>query len=256
MTSPGVAGVGIAAERRGDLVAYGFAAPNPDGRAWTLELADGSGDYGGVLSRMLGLLEAGGMTEAVLWVHARHLEPPPDLVTPDRNLHLMATDLPVKGRPRPAEGVRIRGFEVAADREALLELNNRVFAGHPEQGGWTAQDLDDRLRLPWFDPRGVRTAWIDGRLAAFNWTKVHPDPAPGGAVVGEIYVIGVDSSYRGKGLGLTIALDGLRYLSGVRGATRAILYVDSSNRQAGDLYRRLGFATEHVDRAYRWVSGT
>ena len=90
-------------------------------------------------------------------------------------------------------------------------------------------------------------------MAAFNWTKVHEEPAPDGGAVGEIYSIGVDPRYRRKGLGRAVALDGFRYLAERRHATRAILYVDSSNEAAVRLYRSLGFVTEHVDRAYRWV---
>ena len=254
MAAAGRRGIGAAAEQDGELTAYGFAAPNPDGRAWTLELAAAREVYVWFLERVLDRLADEGAGEAVLWVHAPDLEIPADLVMPERELLRMTAPLPVEdGRP-PPEGVVMRGFHAGRDETALLDLNNRVFAGHPEQGGWSRRDLDERIALPWFDPAGVRTAWIGGRMAAFNWTKVHEVPAPGCRPVGEIYAIGVDPPHRGRGLGRAAALDGLRYLADRRGATRAVLYVDSSNTQAVGLYRSLGFVTEHVDRAYRWTA--
>ena len=255
MTEPGHEGIGVAAERKGELVAYGFAAPNPDGRVWTLELADASSAYGWFLGQVLDRLAVDGVEEAVLWLHTSVVEAPSNLVSRERDLHRMASDLPVEDDRAPPAGVVIRGLDVDRDGAALIELNNRAFAGHPEQGGWTTRDLDRRLAMSWFDPCGVRTAWIGGRMAAFNWTKVHRDPAPDGGAVGEIYSIGVDPSHQGRGLGRAIALDGFRYLAVRRSVTRAILYVDSSNTAAMRLYRSLGFVTEHVDRAYRWVGG-
>ena len=71
--------------------------------------------------------------------------------------------------------------------------------------------------------------------------------------MGEIYAIAVSPSLQGLGLGRVVAVDGLRYLAECRGATKAILYVDSSNVAAVALYHSLGFVTEHTDRAYRWV---
>ena len=84
--------------------------------------------------------------------------------------------------------------------------------------------------------------------------KVHDTPAPDGGALGEIYVLAVDPAFLGRGLGRAIALDGLDYLARHRHATRAILYVDSANVAAVNLYRRLGFTTERTDRAYRWTS--
>ena len=255
MAGPDGDGIGVAAEREGRLMAYGFAAPNPDGRVWTLELAAGSPSYEWFLREVLGLLATQGVGEVVLWVHAASVEPPPDVVTPQRRLYRMATALPMAGALPPPDGVIIRGLDPDRDRGPLLELNNLAFAGHPEQGGWTVRDLNRRMAMSWFDPSGVRTAWMGDRMTAFNWTKLHRETEAGGGAVGEIYAIAVNPSYQGLGMGRAIALDGLRYLARCRGATKAILYVDSSNVKAVGMYRSLGFVTEHVDRAYRWVGG-
>lgn len=247
--------LGVVAERNGCPEAYGFAAPAADRRTWTLELAAATGIYGWFLEHVLEWLEATGVTEAVLWVHSPAVEPPLKLVYPERALYRMTAALTRVDSPVPPEGVTIRAMDVRRDAPALIELNNRAFGDHPEQGGWTPRDLETRLTLSWFDADGVRTAWIGSRLVAFNWTKVHPEPGPSGEIVGEIYSIAVDPSFQGKGLGKTIAIEGLRFLADDRRAGRAILYVDSSNDAALGLYRSLGFETDHVDRAYRWRAG-
>ena len=256
MAEPGGGeGIGAAAFEGGEPAAYGFAAPNPDGRAWTLEAAAPAEIYGWFLGEVLDRLAAEGVEEAVLWVHASGLEPPPGLFTQERELLRMGVRLPPSGGGPPPEGAVLRGMRPGRDEAALLELNNLAFGGHPEQGGWTRRDLERRTALPWFDPEGVRTIWIGGRMAAFNWTKVHPAPAPGGRPLGEIYAIGVDPRRRGRGLGRAAAVEGLRHLQVRRGADRAFLYVDSSNGAALGLYRSLGFEAEHADRAYRWKAG-
>ena len=254
MARPDSQGTGVAAVRNAELVAYGFTVPNPDLRGWTLEVAAGSDRYGQFLAEVLDLLDDRGVREVVLWVHSTCLEPPPGLVTPDRHLHRMAADLPLADDPAPADGVLFRGFDPDHDSHALIELNNLAFAGHPEQGGWTSLDLNHRMALPWFDPSGIRTAWIAGRMVAFNWTKLHPEPNSRGDTVGEIYAIAVSPGVQGLGLGRAVAAEGLRYLARCRGATTAMLYVDSSNSAAIRLYRSMGFATDHTDRSYRWVS--
>lgn len=255
MTDPEGGGLGYAAVAHGRLVSYAFAAANPDGRVWTLEVADDSGHAGRFVTEVVRCLDAARIEETVLWLHTPAIDPPPALFNHERDLYRMATTLPVPGSVGSPAGARFAGFDVDRDAQALIEVNNRAFDGHPEQGNWSAQDLDRRTSLAWFDPLGVRTCWIDQRLVAFHWTKVHDTPAPDGGALGEIYVLAVDPAYHGRGLGRAIALDGLDYLFLHRKATRAILYVDSANIAAMNLYRRLGFATEHTDRAYRWTRG-
>ena len=255
MNDPGGGVLGYAARECGSLVSYAFAAPNPDGRVWTLEVADASAQPDRFLGEVAGGLDAAGVEETVLWLHTPVIEPPPALFTHERDLCRMVTTLPAPVVSRPPAGVRFAGFDVDRDARALIEVNNRAFDGHPEQGSWSVQDLLRRTSLPWFDPHGVRTGWIDHQLVAFHWTKVHDAPAPDGGALGEIYVLAVDPAFHGRGLGRAIALDGLDYLFHHRNASRAILYVDSANVAAVNLYRRLGFATEHTDRAYRRTRG-
>lgn len=157
----------------------------------------------------------------------------------DRELLEMRRSLPVERR----SGVTTRGFLVGRDESAWLAVNNRAFAGHHEQGGWTIETLRQRMRQRWFDPDDVRLHERDGRLAAFCWTKRHDD------AVAEIYVIGVDPDFQGLGLGSELTLSGLEHMVR-RGASTALLFVAAENRAARAMYERLGFAVERVDVAF------
>ncbi|MFS2292595.1 MAG: mycothiol synthase [Actinomadura sp.] len=141
------------------------------------------------------------------------------------------------------EGVTLRTFEPGRDERAWLDVNARAFAGHPEQGAWTIEDLREREREEWFDPSGFFLAEREGRLVGFHWTKIHP----GG--IGEVYVVGVDPEAQGLGLGRALTLTGLHYLRDA-GLDEFMLYVDESNTAAVRLYESLGFTRYAVDVMY------
>jgi mycothiol synthase len=156
----------------------------------------------------------------------------------------------------PTPGVRVRTYAGTDDDAELLRVNNAAFVDHPEQGGWTAADLAERRSEPWFDPAGLFLAFDDsddaGRLLGFHWTKVHLDQAR----LGEVYVLGVDPSAQGRGLGQMLTAVGIeslaRRLGGPSHAAEVtvLLYVESDNVAAVRTYRRQGFTTYSVDTAY------
>jgi mycothiol synthase len=165
-----------------------------------------------------------------------------------RTLQLLHINLPVP-EVRVPDGALLRTFVAGFDEGAWLAQNNAAFADHPEQGAWLLDDLEARIHEPWFDPSGFLILEIDGRIAASCWTKVHelhPDR------FGEIYVISVDPSFQGHGLGRVMLSQGLQSLR-QRGVHRAILFVDADNDSAQGLYHNFGFELEREDQLLRFA---
>lgn len=183
-----------------------------------------------------------------------------------RSLYQMRRPLPLEpellSRTRD---VTLRPFRAGLDDDDFLRVNNRAFSWHPEQGGWTIEQLEATMSEDWFDPEGflIHESGTDddstaapkddqgdgpGTIDGFCWTKIHPagdaDPA-----MGEIFVIAADPSTHGTGLGRALTVGGLGYLSG-RGLTVGMLYVEHDNDSAVALYERLGFTVHHTQAAY------
>ena len=216
----------------GRMLVERLLAETPDGRLrlWAHGDSPGSAE----LAKTMGFTKS-----RVLWQMRRPLaDPLPSVTLPD--------------------GVTIRTFEVGADEQAWTSLNNAAFAAHPDQGRWAVEEVLLREAEPWFDPAGFLLAVRDdGSLAGFHWTKVHGalrhahgdhehehghDHPP----VGEVYVVGVDPSEQGRGLGPALTLLGLHHLQGL-GLDEVMLYVDESNTNAIRVYERLGFTRSATD---------
>jgi mycothiol synthase len=170
-----------------------------------------------------------------------------------RDLYQMRVQLPLAETPRLPDGFEIRTFEPGRDEAAWLDVNNRAFGNHPEQGGWVADTLARRMAEPWFDPKLFLLAFdctnADApALAGFNWLKVH-EPDGVDDRLGEIFVIGVDPGHQGLGLGRALAVEGLARLSAL-GITTGMLFVAAENTGALALYRALGFTVHRTDRAF------
>ena len=85
------------------------------------------------------------------------------------------------------------------DEDAVVAVNNRAFSWHPEQSGWTTDDVAAIEAESWFDADGVLLAWdtATGDLLGFHFTKVHAVSETVPEPLGEVYVVGVDPAARG-----------------------------------------------------------
>ena len=216
---------------------------------WSLDLDASSltdGDTADLLSRVLGACARAQTGPVEWWVDAASERNDRIAMsaglTCDRELLQLRRSLPLQ----QTSIIDTRPFRPGTDDETWLEVNNRAFEWHPEQGGWTAEQLADRLSEAWFDPEGFLLHEDDGRLVGFCWTKIHSEIGP---ALGEIFVIAVDPDFSGRGLGRELTLAGLEHLAG-RGLTIGMLYVESDNGPANALYRKLGFEVHQRNRRY------
>lgn len=183
-----------------------------------------------------------------------------------RRLLVMAIEGPALAAAAEYEGhdaVTAADLRVSAERfgrltveQAWLKANNEAFSWHPEQGGWDLARLRRATEAEWFSEEDVLFLWPDGPalagadgdgvppLAGFHWTKWHAESTP---AFGEVYVVGLASDFRGRGLGDPLLRVGLSHMVR-KGADRVILYVEADNEPAVRAYGKLGFtvAEEHA----------
>lgn len=184
---------------------------------------------------------------------------------PARTLFRLALDpagLPaaIAGARSMPEGFAARAFDAAdpAQAEAWVRVNAAAFAAHPEQGALTRADFDALTREAWFDPSDLILAFDETaggpaaaprpRLAGFTWIKTTRDDGAG--VESELYALGVDPAYAGRGLGAALLGETLRQMREHR-PDRITLYVDGDNANARALYDRAGFAIDQ--RSEQWL---
>lgn len=240
---------GIVAIEDSEIVGYLAVSETQQPHAWAMEVAlhpmhRSRSEIRSILQA--GLDRIGPDARLVrMWAFQPHLVEVLDEMgfVAERELRQLRCRLPLEERFELPPGIVLRPFRPGRDEEAWLRVNNAAFAGHPENGAWTREILEDRKRQQWFDPEGFLMAWEDRELVGFCWTKMHD----GG--LGEIYVIAVAPGHRRRGIGAALVSEGLGDLEERRGAKVGMLYVDADNTAGIALYERLGFRLDHVDRA-------
>ncbi|WJY68723.1 mycothiol synthase [Corynebacterium auris] len=241
-------------ERRDNGELVGLAALAPDGSAeLAVRPAARRRGHGTALVRQV--LAAN--DKAGLWAHGNV----PAAQEAARALSLRVTrellvmgiggsELQAAAREEVPAGYEALNYEEAARRwgresveQQWLAVNNDAFSWHPEQRGWDLERLHQGMDTDWFDPAGVWFIYQGEDMAGFHWTKVHPDG------VGEVYVVGLASEHRGRGLGGPLLSVGLNSLV-EQGLEQVILYVEADNEPAVRRYRQMGFAVRESHVVY------
>ncbi|WP_207841862.1 mycothiol synthase [Williamsia soli] len=240
-----------------DVVGYANVQPSRDGEPAMIELVvDPEHRRQGHGKRLLTTVLGQVPDDRRVWAHgdlpaARALAEDMGL-TPLRELLQLRRPLtdPLPDLQVPGDLV-LRTYAGPSDDAEILRVNNAAFEWHPEQGGWSAEQIDERTGSDWFDAAGVFLAFDAAdpeRLLGFHWTKVHPAEGDT-AELGEVYIVGVDTSAQGRGLGRILTLAGLHHLSDL-GLGEVELYVEGDNTAALNTYNKLGFTRYAIDVAY------
>ncbi len=220
---------------------------NEASATWTIDVShrrDGT-EVGAELASALEDIAAAGGGPVELWIH--DVDDSADAAATAAGFEAFR-DLWQLRCPLPAEpSTLVTRPYTDADADAMIAVNNRAFSWHPEQSGLNRDRLATTMSEGWYNPDGFRIYERDGEILGFCWTKIHTDEDP---VIGEIFVIAVDPSAHGQGLGSPMTRAGLDWIA-AQGIDHAMLYVESDNDAANRVYERIGFAHHRTERAYR-----
>jgi mycothiol synthase len=129
-----------------------------------------------------------------------------------------------------------------AGEEGLLAwIEDRCFVGTWGFNPNTAEYIGWELRTRGDCPDDVILALSEGRPVGYCWTEAgYGQDSLTGRGRGRIYMLGVDTEYRGRGLGKKLLMVGLLHLKN-RGRELIDITVDSQNIAAVALYSTIGF---------------
>lgn len=141
--------------------------------------------------------------------------------------------------PEVPHGITIRSSR-PDDEQQIVAVLAAAYAGTPE-AGWDLKAFRARQAFDWFDPEDLLVA-VDrnGDIVGLHWTKRR------GGAVGEVYNLAVAPGARGGGLGRALLAAGLDHLHR-RGIDEVLLWVDSANEPAVELYTSHGFRVRWED---------
>ncbi len=121
----------------------------------------------------------------------------------------------------------------------LAQLQNRSFAGTWGYNPNTVEDITYNTNLSGCSPEDVVLACEGDKVIGYCWTRITC-----GVVTdrrkGQIFMLGVDPDYRGRGIGKRVLLAGLSHVKS-KGLQVVELSVDGENKVALALYRSIGF---------------
>lgn len=160
----------------------------------------------------------------------------------DRSLWLLRLS-PDREVPAPVfpVGVAARTFEPDEDIPRYVGLINSAFIDHPSPIFVSIEAVERAHAQPGWEPDGIHLLTDRSDPAtpiAFCRARIDIDDA--GQRIGEISLIGVAATWRGRGLGRELLRWGVMYLRD-RAVDDLTLHVEAKNDRALGLYERAGF---------------
>ncbi|MFC1992705.1 GNAT family N-acetyltransferase [Chloroflexota bacterium] len=125
------------------------------------------------------------------------------------------------------------------EEDKLTQIQNRAFAGTWGYNPNTVEEITYRTNLSTCSPEDIVLICDGDKVIGYCWTGI-ACKGGSGERKGQIFMLGLDPDYRGKGIGKKILLAGLAHLES-RSLQVAELTVDSENEAACALYKSVGF---------------
>ena len=128
------------------------------------------------------------------------------------------------------------------EEDKLTRIQNRSFTGSWAYNPNTVEEITYRVHLSDTSPEDVLLAYEGDKVIGYCWTGTTRE-AFSDERKGQIFMLGVDPDYRGRGVSKRLLLAGLAYLKN-KGLQVTELTVDSRNKVAYALYRSVGFKVQ------------
>lgn len=154
------------------------------------------------------------------------------------DMRLNISDIDLEGADRVYWAYR---YFKDGDEALLSDIQNRCFAGAWGYNPNTVEDTAWQLKVRNNCPEDVILAMAGGEVIGYCWTESECGRGPTtGERKGRIYMLGVDSRFRTRGLGRQLLRMGLLHLKN-QGTELIEITVDTQNVAAVTLYHSLGF---------------
>ena len=126
------------------------------------------------------------------------------------------------------------------EEDKLTQIQNRAFAGTGGYNPNTVEEIIYRTSLSTSSPGDIVLAYKGDKVIGYCWTGVVCEGGATSKRKGQIFMLGVDPDYRGKGAGRKVLLAGLAHLKS-KGLQVAELGTERENKIARALYKSVGF---------------
>jgi len=126
------------------------------------------------------------------------------------------------------------------EEDKLAKIQNRAFAGTWGYNPNTVEEIIYRTNLSTCSPEDIVLTYEGDKVIGYCWTGIACEGGATSERKGQIFMLGVDTDYRAKGIGKRVLLAGLARLKS-KSLQVAELTVDSENKAACALYKSIGF---------------